>query len=275
MKIKLKNININYEQIGKGYPLLCLHGYTLDHKVMLGCLEPIFKKKNVEWMRIYVDLPGMGKSETKNWVKTADDMLNILIQFINKVIPNQNFIIASESYGSYLARGLIKKMKERIDGLLMICPCVIPCANERDLPKYIAIKKDTNLLNKLTAEEREHFCNFTTIQIKKVWEKYQDDILTAEQIDDTFIEQYKNKGYSFSFDKDINDFFVKPTLILVGRQDSTVGYKDAYEILEYFPRASFMILDSAAHSLQIEQVDIFSIAVEEWLTRIKDNFKLQ
>lgn len=38
-----------------------LHGYSPDHRLMAGCMEPIFNKKS-NYKRVYIDLPGMGKS---------------------------------------------------------------------------------------------------------------------------------------------------------------------------------------------------------------------
>ncbi len=63
MECKIKNISINYEIIGRGKPIIIIHGYTRDHKVMAGCMEPVFStKKNHK--RIYIDLPGMDKSSS-------------------------------------------------------------------------------------------------------------------------------------------------------------------------------------------------------------------
>ena len=66
----------------------------------------------------------------------------------------------------------------------------------------------------------------------------------------------------------MNEKFNKPTLILLGRQDSSVGYKDAWSILDNYPRATFAVLDKAGHNLQIEQVEVFNSLVNEWLVRI-------
>lgn len=78
-----------------------------------------------------------------------------------------------------------------------------------------------------------------------------------------------NNAYSFSFDVDnLNDKFDKPSIILTGRQDDCVGYKDAYKLLENFTRASFVVLDKAGHNLQIEQEDVFNLLISEWIKRV-------
>lgn len=57
----------------------------------------------------------------------------------------------------------------------------------------------------------------------------------------------------------------------MGHQDSTVGYKDAFEILDNYTRATFAILDKAGHHLHIEQEDLFNSLVTEWITRVEES----
>jgi pimeloyl-ACP methyl ester carboxylesterase len=63
MKCKIKDICLNYEIIGAGNPIIMLHGYYVDHRLMSGCMEPVFRDKK-GYKRIYLDLPGMGESES-------------------------------------------------------------------------------------------------------------------------------------------------------------------------------------------------------------------
>ena len=58
-----KNIKIHYQIIGNGKPIIMLHGLNCDLNLMKCCMENIFKNKN-GYKRIYIDLLGMGKSES-------------------------------------------------------------------------------------------------------------------------------------------------------------------------------------------------------------------
>lgn len=60
-----------------------------------------------------------------------------------------------------------------------------------------------------------------------------------------------------------------PALLLAGRQDATVGYRDLGTILENYPRATFAVIDSAGHNLHIEQPDLFHALVGEWIHRVE------
>jgi pimeloyl-ACP methyl ester carboxylesterase len=62
--------------------------------------------------------------------------------------------------------------------------------------------------------------------------------------------------------------FARPSLIVAGRHDSSVGFKDATRLLPRFARSTFVILDRAEHGLPIDQQTIFESLVIDWLDRM-------
>jgi pimeloyl-ACP methyl ester carboxylesterase len=200
-------------------------------------------------------------------------MLDIVIDFIEEIIPNENFLLAGESYGGYLARGVIYKMADRVDGVVLICPLLIPDFKKRNVPEHIVLVKDNMLLSKLSPEDAEDFNSSTVVQSERIYERYKNEIMSGVKIADSrFLQSLQQNGYGFSFDVDkVNKKFDKPALILLGKQDDCVGYKDSWNILENFPRATFTILDRAGHNLQIEQEELFNSLVNEWLVRVTES----
>ena len=76
--------------------------------------------------------------------------------------------------------------------------------------------------------------------------------------------------YAFSFDlAEAEKSFTKPTLIIAARQDTTVGYRDAWEILESYPRATFAVIDRADHVWPLESPALLAALVDDWLGRIE------
>lgn len=272
IECKIKNISINYEIIGEGKPIIMLHGYYVDHRLMTGCMEPVLSSK-VGFKRIYIDLPGMGKSGSAEWINNSDIMLDIVIAFIEKVIPNENFLIAGQSYGGYLTRGVIYKMADKIDGVLLICPAIKADYNKRTVPDHVVLVKDNKLLSRLTPEEAEEFNSGVVVQSENIYKRYTNEIMTGVEIANReFLKNLQRNGYAFSLDVDkLNTKFDKPVLMLLGKQDNCVGYKDSWDILENFPRATFAILDRAGHNLHIEQAEVFNSLVNEWLIRVSES----
>ncbi|MBL4930382.1 alpha/beta fold hydrolase [Clostridium paridis] len=266
MECVVKDLSLNYEIIGEGKPILMIHGYGVDHRIMTGCMEPIFSEKE-NYKRIYLDLPGMGKSKCAEWIINSDSMLEIVMEFINKIIPNENFLVAGESYGGYITRGLVYKMPERIERVLLICPVILPKYSDRNVSEHIVLVKDEQVLSKLTTEEASSFNDSTVVQSERIYERYKKEIISGVELaNEEFIERFIKTGYSFTFEVDkLDKKFDKPALILLGRQDDCVGYKDAWNILDNYPRATFAVLDKAGHNLQIEQEELFNVLVKKWL----------
>ena len=50
-----------------------------------------------------------------------------------------------------------------------------------------------------------------------------------------------------------------------------VGYRQAWDILENYPRATFAVLDRAGHCLEIEQEVLFHALAGEWLDRVREH----
>jgi pimeloyl-ACP methyl ester carboxylesterase len=155
MECTVKNLSIHYESFGQGQPVFMIHGYHVDYRLMSGCLEPIFRETQ-GYRRIYIDLPGMGATKSAPWIVNSDEMLAIIEAFIDEVIPGERFLLAGESYGGYLARGLIKRMADRVAGLMLLCPAIGTDFDKRILPEKTVLKKDEALLARLTPSERRN-----------------------------------------------------------------------------------------------------------------------
>ena len=54
-------------------------------------------------------------------------------------------------------------------------------------------------------------------------------------------------------------------LIIAAKNDSEVGYKDQFDLMKIYPKATYCAVDNAGHNLQIEQPEIFTSLVYSWL----------
>jgi pimeloyl-ACP methyl ester carboxylesterase len=58
--------------------------------------------------------------------------------------------------------------------------------------------------------------------------------------------------------------------MLTARQDHLCGYRDAWELLDTSPRATFAVLDRAGHLVNIEQDVLCHALMREWLDRVEE-----
>ena len=270
MKYTVSDVIIYYEIHGSGKPIVMIHGWSPDHRLMKGCMEPIFQSMETPWQRIYFDLPGMGKTPGKPWITGSDQMLKVVLEFIDGIIPNQHFVVAGESYGGYLARGVIKERTALVDGLLLICPVANQETHKDNVPALQVLEKDEAFLGSLSTEDRQYFEGINVIQNQRVWERFSTEILPGLKMADyAFLENSLGQHVPYTVDVDqIEKPYRQPTLMVMGRQDSVVGYRDHWQLIENYLRASFVILDKAGHNLQIEQDLLFTELVKEWLDRV-------
>jgi pimeloyl-ACP methyl ester carboxylesterase len=272
MYISIKDIRIYYETYGQGIPVLTLHGFPLDHQFMKKSLEPIFQgDRGTHFERFYFDLPGMGKSSISSSIQTTQDIVDICTKFIEKLISKQDFILIGESYGGYLARALTLHFRLHIIGLILISPVIYAEPEKRTVGTFKVIYSDSRLLNKLTEDEKKQINTNLVIQTQKNWERLNQEVLDPLiQNQSPFIKHLGlPKNYPLPYDvDDIEMPFSFPALILTGRQDNIVGYRDAFNILDNYSKGSYIVLNGAGHLLEIDQTQLYHFLCSHWFDQL-------
>lgn len=271
MRCRLDKITFHYKVRGKGRPLLALHGMPLDHRSMLAAIEPLFRRRK-GWRRIYPDLPGMGKTKGPEWLESQDQVLDVLVEFIDRVIPGERFCVAGLSYGGLLAQGLVHRLGERLDGMLLVVPSMGPKA-KRDLPRRQVLRREEIDFDGVSAEDVASFREIAVMQTQDLLETWKQSILPGIAVADHEFVSRLERRYEFSFDiTSMPRPFLKPALFLLGRQDNVCGYRDAWKTLENYPRAAFAVLDRAGHCLGpgMEEEELYMALAANWLERVEE-----
>lgn len=269
MECQVRDINMYYEEFGSGRPLLALHGWPVDHRHIANDLEPLFVNRT-GWRRLYPDLPGMGKTRAADWITNQDQMLDLVIAFLDTIAHGERFVVAGTSYGAYLARGLVHHRIDQIDGLLLTVPVIETDETKKQLPQPLIVHKDSVFLDALAPDEQD-MPEFIVAQSMDLLTEFRNVFKPAGAVaDHAFLERLE-KQYAFSFDVDVlPNPFPAPSLFLTGRHDNWWGYREAYRLLDNYPRATFAVLDRAGHALALEQKTLFRALANEWLDRVDE-----
>ena len=253
---------MDYEVIGTGEPVLIIHGWGISRITMKGAFEPVFSELD-GYKRFYIDLPGMGNSGHGD-VKNSDDMLELLHGFAVDVI-GEPFIIVGQSYGGLLARGFVNKYQELIKKIILLVPCIIPGVKQGRVEPHTVVEQDDELLASLNDDESDSFTLMDVVLTRDVWERYKTYLIPAlESADWDFLNNVLEGSFSFDPD-DLKELCTIPCLIIAAKQDTEVGYKDQFDLMEKYTNSTYCAVERAGHNLQIEQPEIFGSLVKNWL----------
>jgi pimeloyl-ACP methyl ester carboxylesterase len=114
-KIQVNNVTLAYERVGKGKPLMLIHGFPLDHtswNEVASLLENDFDV-------ILPDLRGFGQSTTIETPYTMSDMADDLAGLLDH-LKIEKVALAGHSMGGYVALAFAKKYPQRVSRLGLV-----------------------------------------------------------------------------------------------------------------------------------------------------------
>ena len=257
-----------------GIPILMVHGFGCQLELMRGCMEPAIEAAGMRerLLRVYVDLPGHGRSnDAPLSLASSDAMLKALTDVMDEVAPGARFAVAGQSYGGYLALGMMAACPERLLGSALICPLAVDSLEARRTEKSGAIIKDEAFLSTLSDAERESFLQNSVRADRVAWERFRKEEAPGfANANPAFLEAVDS---NFPLTHGVSEFmegpsFDKPSVVVCGRQDSMVGYLDQVRLLPKLTRGTMAVLDIAGHNLQFEQPELFCALMAEWIRRL-------
>jgi pimeloyl-ACP methyl ester carboxylesterase len=245
---------------GHGTPVLILHGAGVDHREPLGTMEPAFAGTD-GYRRIYPDLPGQGKTPAPPSIRRADDVLDALLGLVDDVAGDGPLLVVGHSAGGYFAHAIAHRRPAQVVGLALICPLL---ERLRDIPDHAPVVREH-----LGAETSEAFRAYVVVQTPATLRSYTDHVAPGvEAADRTALERIGERWRLTAGEPE--GAYPHPVLVLVGRQDSSVGYAGQWDLVDAYPRSTFAMLDRAGHALPHEQPELLGALLREWLRRVEE-----
>jgi pimeloyl-ACP methyl ester carboxylesterase len=265
------HIPVHYAQHGSGTPVLALHGAGVDHREMMGALEPVFADRP-GYRRIYPDLPGMGRTPAPERIDSNDAVLELLVGLVEAVIGQEAFLVVGHSYGGYLARAIANRRPGQVAGLALLCPIGEPGGgDERPGHVVVADSGDLDPDGVLGPELAAEYRDYLVVHTPGTLRRFQETVAPgAALVDQPALERIFAR-WELGTPPEQGAAYPNPTLILAGRQDATVGYAGSWRLLQHYPRATFAVLDRAGHGLPHEQAGLLGALLGEWLERVAEH----
>lgn len=259
MECQINDVTVHYVEHGTGVPMIALHGAGVDHREIEAAIEAVVPRDG--YRRIYPDLPGMGRSTTGS-LTCNDDVVSLLGHFVDGLGVGPAMLLG-HSYGAYLARGVAARRPDLVHGLALVCP-----VGERStrVPDHVTVRHDAAAYDQLDPGQIEGFDEYFVVRTAETARRYRDQVEPGKALVD---EPALGRVFS-GWTVDVGtSTFSAPTLIVAGRGDSTVGYADAEDLLERYPRATFAAIDGAGHALMHERPELLAALLGDWLDRAR------
>jgi pimeloyl-ACP methyl ester carboxylesterase len=267
---KVNGIPVHYAEHGRGLPVLGLHGGGVDHRELMGALEPLFADRP-GYRRIYPDLPGMGRTPAPAAIDSTDAVLELLGGLVDAVVGEAPLLVVGHSSGGYLARALANRRPRQVAGLALLCP-LGDGGGEDERPDHLVVHASDGLDpdSALGPELAAEFRGYLVVHTPQTLRRFQETVAPGMALADQAALERMAARWQLSTPPEPGPAYANPTLIVAGRQDATVGYARPWRLLEHYPRATFAVLDRAGHGLPHEQAGLLGALVGEWLDRVAE-----
>lgn len=256
MAIRAGGVEVHHVEHGAGRPVLVLHGAGVDHHEAEACFEPLLRGV-AGLRRIYPDLPGMGRTAAPPALRSADDVLEVLLSFADAVAGGAPYLVIGHSAGGYYAQAIAGRRPARVAGLALVCPLL---AGVREVPEHRVVAGPGGIGD-------DGFRSYFVIQTPEMLERYERHVAPAAALVDE--EALARIGERWALTTDGGPPYEGPVLVVAGRRDATVGYAAAADLIDRYPRASVAVIDDAGHALPHEQPELLGSLLREWLARVR------
>jgi pimeloyl-ACP methyl ester carboxylesterase len=267
-----------------GRPIFFLHGWQLEKGLEIADFEPAMRGRP-GWRRIYTDLPGMGaRADEGREIRSFTRLLGWVIDFVEEQAPDKQFAIAGMSVGAELARGVVDRMPERCLGLLIRVPRLIAdrtlrsSHDKKNLPPEV--KTDADRVKRDAFFDRDNLGAAMPDLFEIENDERHESWLQARKRAN--LDVLKTIEAHYELRPRPRKIFEKPSLIIVGRQDTRVGFLEALEtgkeirpavgiaLHKQYPRATIAVLDRAGHALPVGSPALFHALVRDWVERMEE-----
>ncbi len=250
--------------LGEGLPLVVIHGFGVDHRIMLPLEDAIDESG---WQRIYIDLPWAEGNADIN-ATSANGVAQGALDDIHECLGDRPFAVIGNSFGGMIARYVAHERRDQVLGLATFAGVYEPTHKARSLPRRQVVREDPSVLA-LAGPGRDDYEEMAVVQSEATLKAFTRYALPGLRGANQAILERVAAEYALSVEPEIAHPapFEAPSLHLFGRQDHVTGFEDGWKLRDHYVRGTYAVLDAAGHNAHLERPDLTAALVKDWLAR--------
>jgi proline iminopeptidase len=275
MQAQLKDAQLYFERLGKGQPMLLMHGgLGLDHTYFRPWLDKLGDRVEL----IYYDHRGNGRSSRPaNMESVTHDTWAADADALRGQLGFDKFILFGHSYGSFLAQEYALRFGSHLKGLILsdtapvldYMPVIQANAAARGTPDALAAlgevfgraMKDDNDWRSLWKRILPLYFKRYDPAIGKLMDEATSYSAAAwNQVNANCLPKFNTVGKLAAI--------TVPTLVLGGADDWITPADQIRRIRAELPNAEFVIFQESGHFPFIEETDKFVMAIRNWIIKL-------
>ncbi len=249
---------IYYQESGKGFPVLLLHGFCETHEIWKQLINPL----SGEYRVIAVDLPGFGMSKPLPTPHSIQDVADSVLAFISKDLKVEKCIVLGHSLGGYVALAMVDKHPHLFKAFGLVHSTAYADSEERKVSR-----------NKVIEFVKSHGVEtFVRSFIPQLFHDQHNPHLawTVELAISTPLETL------ISYTKAMRDRpdrstvlknFSGPVLLIAGKEDTVIPMATLSEQARSLKAPFFKLLDGVGHMGMLENEENTLQAIDKFLRK--------
>ncbi|WP_432485874.1 alpha/beta fold hydrolase [Kineococcus esterisolvens] len=220
--------------VGTGTPLFLLHGFGVDHRLLLP-LDPVIGAAD-GWRRIYLDLPGTTGTPIGE-VASTRDVVDAVEREIAERIGDEPFAVLGNSFGAMVARQVAHDLRPRVLGLATLAGVFVAEHARRVVPPQTVLRTDPRA-SATAGAAAEDYAEMAVVQSVESARAFLEHVQPG--LDAADEEGLARIATRYALEQEPEDAdpepFTQPCLMISARHDQVVGYEDAWARREHYPR---------------------------------------
>lgn len=261
-KLKIRGINLVYDDLGAGDVIVFIHGQPFNRS-MWNYQLPVFSQTH---RLIIPDLRGYGESLTTDNIVLLDELALDTIYLLEELSINKAIFVGL-SMGGQIALEIYRLAPHLVKGLVL-ADTDARAEDEAGYINRIALSKNllTHGMRKYATENiRNYLCENTFESKPEVVEHLTDMMINTSATGSAAVQLGRAERRDHTAMLSTINF---PTLIIVGDQDVFTPVATASYMQTRIKDAKLALVTNAGHMPNMEQPDSFNQLLKDYLDRV-------